>query len=117
MARYTQLFTIATPLDRFRHLLEDVLQSCNCAVIYDGDDYMVARERPGGVTYAQLVTVEVLIDKTATAAPKDEVRLNVVVKNEELPLKSDNHCWRMFSLVNRAVAENSQWNLLSSTAG
>lgn len=117
MARYTQLFTVATPLDRFRHLLEDVLHSCNCAVIYDGDDYMVAREKPGAVTYAQLVTVEVLIDKSAVSKPEDEVQMNVVVKNEELPLKSDNHCRRMFSLVNRAVAENSQWDLLNSTAG
>jgi hypothetical protein len=112
MARYTSLITVTTPLERFRQLLTDTLQSCNCNVIYDTDDYLVAREVPGGVAYSQLVTVEVLIDK-----PGDEeraVRMNFVVKNEELPLKSDNHCRRMFNLVNRAVVENRQWQLIEA---
>ncbi|MGG6293592.1 hypothetical protein ACQ4M4_04125 [Leptolyngbya sp. AN02str] len=114
MARYTSLFTVTTPVDRFRGSLFEMLQACHCDVIYDADDYMVARETPGRVSYAQLVTVEVLIDKPVK--PEHEVRMNVVVKNEELPLKTDNHCRQMFNRVNEAVAHNHQWELVESVA-
>jgi len=119
MARYTCLVKVATSLDRFRCSLEEMLRSCNCNVIYDTDDYVVAREIPGAVTYAKLVTVEVLIDKPSEKplALSDEVRLNFVVKNEELPLQNDNHCWRMFSLVNQAVTESHSWHLIEHIAG
>ncbi|HIK57051.1 MAG TPA: hypothetical protein IGS37_18045 [Synechococcales cyanobacterium M55_K2018_004] len=114
MARYTSLYTVATSFSRLRQSLEDLLSSCNCNVIYGAEDYLVAREVPGNVSYSQLVTVEVLIDK---APETDEaVRMNFVVKNEELPLKSDNHCRQMFNQVNRAVSENRHWHLIESAA-
>ena len=67
-------------------------------------------------------TVEVLIDRFAVpeavpdTLPDAEVRMNIVVKNEELPLQSDNHCRQMFNLVNRAVSESQQWHLIDSAA-
>lgn len=114
MARYTSLFTVAVSFDRLRQLLTDILRSCRMDVIYSTEDYLVAREVPGHVTFAKLVTVEVLIDRFST--PETEVRMNFVVKNEELPLQSNNHCRDMFNLVNRAVLENRQWHLISSVA-
>jgi hypothetical protein len=114
MARYTSLFTVAVSLDRLQQLLTDILESCNFNVIYDTEDYLVAREMPGQVSFAKLVTVEVLIDKFH--AHDTEVRMSFVVKNEELPLKVDNHCRRKFNLVNQAIAESRQWQLLESAA-
>ena len=114
MARYTSLFTISVSLDRLRQLLTDILESCNCNVIYNTEDYLVARENPGQVAFAKLVTVEVLIDRFHSNDA--EVRMNFVVKNEELPLKTDNHCRRMFNLVNRAVTESRQWHLIECIA-
>jgi hypothetical protein len=114
MARYTSLFTVSVSFDRLRQLLTDILESCNFNVIYDTEDYLVAREVPGQVSFAKLVTVEVLIDKFREEDA--EVRMNFVVKNEELPLKTDNHCRRKFNLVNQAVAESRQWQLLESVA-
>lgn len=114
MARYTSLFTVAVSFDRLRQLLTDILRSCRMDIIYSTEDYLVAREVPGHVTFAKLVTVEVLIDRFST--PETEVRMNFVVKNEELPLQSNNHCRDMFNLVNRAVLENRQWHLISSAA-
>lgn len=115
MARYTSLFTVAAPLDRLRQLLTDILEACNCSVIYNTEDYLVAREVPGEIAFAKLVTIEVLIDKYPSTS--QEVRMNFVVKNEELPLQNDNHCRRMFNLVNQAVAESSQWHLIECVAG
>lgn len=114
MARYTSLFTVAVSLDRFRQMLTDILHACSLDVIYTSEDYLVAREVPGHVSFAKLVTVEVLIDRFATTDA--EVRMSFVVKNEELPLQSNNHCRRMFNLVNQAVAENRQWHLIESAA-
>jgi hypothetical protein len=114
MARYTSLFTVSVSFDRLRQMLTDVLRSCRMDVIYSTEDYLVAREVPGGVSFAKLVTVEVLIDRFAS--PDTEVRMSFVVKNEELPLQSNNHCRDMFNLVNRAVAENRQWHLINSAA-
>jgi hypothetical protein len=114
MARYTSLFTVAVSLESLRHLLPDLLRSCELDIIYDSGDYLVARETPGRVSYAKLVTVEVLIDRFPTS--DNEVRMNFVVKNEELPLKVDNHCRQMFNEVNRAIAENQQWHLIESAA-
>ncbi len=72
----------------------------------------MAREIPGNVTFGKLVTVEVLIDKSFFTGK--EIRMNFVVKNEELPLQVDNHCWQMYNIVRGAVTDNRQWQLLEA---
>jgi len=72
----------------------------------------MAREIPGRVAFGKLVTVEVLIDKLVFSG--QEIRMNFVVKNEELPLQVDNHCWQMYNSVRDAVTDNRQWQLLEA---
>ena len=115
MARYTCSFTVAVSLDHLQQSLIEVLQSCYFDIIYDTGDYLMAREVPGRVAFAKLVTVEVLIDKSTATA--QEVRMNFVIKNEELPLQVDNHCRQMFETVQAAVAANRHWQLVESVAG
>ncbi len=115
MARYTCSFTVAVSVDRLRQLLVEFLHACNLEIIYDTGDYMMARESPGQVSFTKLVTVEVLIDRTT--ATDTETRINLVIKNEELPLQVDKHCYQMFELVNRAITENRNWQLVESIAG
>lgn len=115
MARYTCSFIVAVPLERLQPALIEVLESCNFDIIYDTGDYLMAREIPGQVSFAKLVRVEVLIDRTI--ATTQEVRMNFVIKNEELPLQFDNHCRQMFDRVQKAVAESRHWQLVESVAG
>ena len=115
MARYTGMFLVAVPFERLRHLLIEILQSCNFDIIYDAGDYIMAREVPGGVPFGKLVTVEVLIDKTM--ATDKGIRMNFVLKNEELPLQVHNHCSQMFDAISDAIAGNEQWQLLEKVAG
>lgn len=115
MARYTCLFTVAAPISNLSRLLTDLLEACHLDIIYDTGDYMMARETPGRVAFPKLVTVEILIDKTI--ATDDEIRMNFVIKNEELPLQPDNHCRQMFNLVSEAVSRNRSWNLIETVAG
>jgi hypothetical protein len=112
MARYTGLFTVSVSADRFWQLLTEILRACSLNVIYSSEDYLVAREAPGQIPYAKLVTVEILIEHLTQR--DTEVRMNLVVKNEELPLQTDNHCRQIFRLLNQAVEENRQWRVIES---
>ncbi len=62
MARYTHLFTTVVPVTHLRQSLADVLTACGLNVIYEASGYLVAREKPGHVSYSKLATVELLID-------------------------------------------------------
>ncbi len=67
---------------------------------------MMAKERPGMVAFSQLATVEVLIgaaDDTEFLSQDTASTVNLVVKNEELPLKANNHCHKVFMQVNQAI--------------
>lgn len=113
MARYTGLFVVAVPMDRLRQLVIDILQSNGCNIMYDSENYVMAREIPGQIAVSKLVTVEVMIDR-----PTDEtqaIRMNFLLKNDELPLHTDNHCRQMFNLIQYAIEHNRQWHLVEST--
>jgi hypothetical protein len=113
MARYTQDLTVAVPLAQLYQQVTDVLKGCNLEILYFKEDYLMARETPGNVPFAKLVTVEVLVD--STRATKETTTLTMVVKNEELPLQTQNHCYGIYQKVNKAIAENKGWNLIRST--
>ena len=119
MARYISSCKSAAPLETIRHLIADVLQTCDFNVIYEKGDYFFAKEVPGRVNFSKLVSVEVVIDKHSQRPQISEtdisdggkLEMSFVIKNEELPLKIDNHCRRKFDLVNQAIAENAHFEL------
>lgn len=112
MARYTCSFAVVEPSKHLPESLIEILESRNFEIIYDTGDYMMARERPGQVSFAKLVTVEILIDKVITN-PK-ELRMHFVVKNEELPLQLDNHCHQMYDWLLEGLSGHDQWHLLEN---
>lgn len=114
MARYTAFFVIAVNLEDVREILIDILESCHLDIIYQTPSSVMAREAIGQVSIPQLVTVEAVFD-TATSTEK-ETKMTVVFKNEELPLKPDNHCRQMFEFVSQMIIDNRQWVLLESIA-
>lgn len=115
MARYTCSFLISTPAARIHKLLSEVLERCHLDVIHATDDYVMAREVPGQVAFPLLVTVEVLIDRDE--ATQASTGLHFIIKNEELPLKSNNHCRRMSDLLSQTVQGSGSMQLLSSVTG
>lgn len=117
MARYTSSLIVAIPFESLHPVLGEMMQSCNCEVIYktDSGDYMMGRELPGTVPFAKLVTVEALIDLVSTN--DKEFKIKLVVKNEELPLQVNNHCRKVFDDIQKAVTENSKWQILENVVG
>jgi hypothetical protein len=113
MARYS-LLTIVTPSEQIHQLLLNILADCTLEKIYDTGDYVMAREIPNSIPFAQLVTAEVLIDKTNASAT--ELRMEFVIKNEELPLQSNNHCHQMHGLIKQKLLEGG-WQIIASGDG
>ena len=115
MARYTGLFKIATSVGSLHQLLGELLESCNFNIVYQTGDYLMARETPGKVAYHKLVTVELLVDKS-TATDKT-IEMQMVIKNEELPLQVDNHCRQIYMKVSQAIIDAHHWELIEAVAG
>jgi hypothetical protein len=112
MSRYICHFLVKLSPQTVRAQVKQLLESCLMETIYEIDDYVMAREIPGQVSYAKLVTAEVLID--ITNATKDAMTLSFVVKNEELPLNSNNHCHQMFDRLRVAIEQNKGWQTINS---
>lgn len=113
MARYARVVTIALPRAQLKEELVQTLEACDLTVTHVGEDYVVARESAlDAISMSQLVTVEVLIDKTT---PQNNVtKFDLVLKNKELALKKHNHCLEWFDRVSRAIAENENWELVNT---
>jgi hypothetical protein len=112
MSRYVCDFLVNLSPQHVRTPLHTLLAACGLEPIYDLDDYLMAREIPGRVSFTRLVTVEVLID--VTNATDAAVKLSFVLKNEELPLKSNNHCRQIFDLLRSTIAHDERWQPLNS---
>ncbi|MGB8698191.1 MAG: hypothetical protein WCD18_02135 [Thermosynechococcaceae cyanobacterium] len=104
---------MAVPLAHLYEQVQEVLKGCDLEIMYFKEDYLLAREAPGGVPFAKLVTVEVLVD--STRATNEATSLSVVVKNEELPLQSNNHCYQLYQKINQAIFAHKDWDLIRSS--
>lgn len=115
MARYTCSFILAVNIENLQPLIVDLLQNCDLEIQYYTSDYVLAREIPGQVLVSQLVKVEVLIDKST--ATETETRMSIVIKNEELPLRRENHCRQMFDFIRQEIERCRYWHLIESLSG
>jgi hypothetical protein len=112
MSRYVCHFLVNLSSGQVRSPLKKLLEACGLEPIHEVEDYLMAREIPGRVSFARLVTAEVLID--VTTATQETVKLSFVVKNEELPLNSNNHCRQVFDTLRLAIAHHYHWQPISS---
>jgi hypothetical protein len=108
MSRYVCHFLVKFSSQNIRSVVSKLLETCRLELVYELDDYLKAREIPGKVSFAKLVTAEILID--VTTATREAVKLSVVVKNEELPLNSNNHCRQIFDTLRLAIAHHHNWH-------
>ena len=105
MARYTNLFMTGAPKEEVHRELVTALQACDLDLVYQDPVYIVAKEKPGRVSFSQLATVEILLNPPALKA--QGAKIDLVVKNEELPLRQHNHCHSVFTQVNQVISEVS----------
>ena len=110
MARYACSTVLALSADRIDERISLLLSVCDLELLLRRGDYLIARERPGGAPLAQLVTLEVLMDRTA--ATDNRISVQFICKNEELPLQSRNHCWQVFERVTAALEQTPELPLI-----
>ncbi|MGB3769406.1 MAG: hypothetical protein WA947_22840 [Phormidesmis sp.] len=92
--------------------LVGALEACDLDLVYQDPVCIVAKEKPGKVPFAQLATIELLISPPTLESGGSKIDL--VVKNEELPLRSQNHCKDVFSQVNQAITEANATTTVAS---
>lgn len=114
MARYTRSLSVALSLSNCLTQLKAVLENCHLEVLFSKEDCIIAREQPGKVPFTKLVTIEVLVD--STRATSNITNMDVVVKNEELPLQSNNHCSQVFDQLSQAINQHSGWQVVAEEA-
>jgi hypothetical protein len=110
MARYACSTVLATSAAEIEERITRLLQACDLELLLRRGDYLLARERPGCAPLAQMVTLEVLMDRTA--ATDSRISVQFICKNEELPLQARNHCWQVFERVTSALEQNSELALV-----
>jgi hypothetical protein len=103
MARYTNFFMTGSSQEAIGQALVNALEACDLNLIYQDPVCIVAKERPGQVSFAQLATVELLI--SPPTVEQGGSKIDLVVKNEELPLRRQNHCREVFVQVNQAITD------------
>ena len=106
MARYTNFFMTASSQEAISQALVSALEACDLNLIYQDPVCLVAKERPGQVSFTQLATIELLISPPTLESGGS--RIDLVVKNEELPLRSQNHCREVFTQVNQAISDANE---------
>lgn len=111
MARYTCSMTVAVALDKLYPTITGILESCGLEVLIFREDYVMAREKPGQCPFAKLATVEVLVDSTRSTLQASE--FDVVVKNEELPLQSNNHCSQVYQKFLEFCQNDPVWRVVT----
>ena len=102
MARYTNFFMTSSSQEEVRQMLVSAIEACNLNLIHNDPVCIVAKERPGKVAFAQLATIEILISPPTMG--QGGAKIDLVVKNEELPLRTQNHCKEVFTEIEQAIA-------------
>jgi hypothetical protein len=111
MARYTNFFMTGSSQEEINQALVTAIEACDLNLVYQDPVCIVAKERPGQVTFAQLATVELLINPPTLESGGSKIDL--VVKNEELPLRTQNHCREIFTRVNQAISDANAQSIAS----
>jgi hypothetical protein len=106
MARYTATFSITHYGDHTHKTVCDLLEKSGFRLLHESQDYVMGSEKPGSVKFYLLTTAEILID--APSVPS-ALTLNLLVKNEELPLKRVNHCKNTFDRLQKVFLECGEW--------
>lgn len=114
MARLACSFEVSVAIDELPPLLVALLEDLEFDVQYHTDEYIMAREVPGNVSFIDLARVEVLIDKL-TAVTESKSRFNIIFQNENPRLEDGFQ--QLFNFVKQAIEGSSHWHLLGSFSG
>lgn len=110
MARYTCSYIVVGLTEKeMIASLKEVIQECDLNLTYETGGYLMAKEKPGNVSFIKLVELEILFDRNKI--DQGQLQIDFVVKNEELPLQTKNHCQSIFEGIKTASSRQDKWQL------
>jgi len=112
MARYAATLLVIATENHIRTGIREALTSTGFELVFESNDYLMAREIPGQVKFSLLTSAEILIDLKYS---KSEASLVIIVKNEQLPLNKDNHCQTVFDRLKQTLIDYDQWTVTLKT--
>jgi hypothetical protein len=104
MARYSCVTQFSGSAEHLDEAIRAVLERCRLNVLHNSVDYWVAGEPPGQTPFSKLVKVEVLMSRKKKQGD-DCVEVTCIAKNEELPLRNDNHCQQTFDQLKSELTQ------------
>lgn len=107
MARYICSYHVGLSEQDLIVSLKDIFTECDLELIYERGGYIMAKEKPGNVAFPKLVELEVLYDRTKKLQGK--IKVDLVAKNEELPLQTNNHCHMIFTSLQAIINTKQPW--------
>lgn len=105
MARYNYDCWIPTSGEQLPAIISRSLSECELDVIYQGNDYVKARDFPGKVPLSSFVTVDVLIE--SSQQKEDKTLITLIARNNEISGTRDNRCWLKFQQIKQALGNLS----------
>lgn len=107
MARYTCSYNVRLSEKDLIVSLKEIFTECDLDLIYERGGYIMAKEKPGNVAFPKLVEIEVLYDRTKQLEGK--IKVDLVAKNEELPLQTNNHCHMICTNIQSVIQAKQPW--------
>jgi hypothetical protein len=104
MSRYSCSYIVKISPNRLDLLYDDLLQFSVFEVMHRRPDIFVLLETPNEAMFVQLVTIELF----NTPISPSEIQIDLLVKNHELPLRSNNRCRQFFDRIHRLITEEYQ---------
>ena len=108
MARYICSYHVGLSEKDLIVSLKEIFTECDLDLIYERGGYIMAKEKPGNVAFPKLVELEVLYDRTKKLQG-NKIQVDLVAKNEELPLQTNNHCHMIFNNIQSIIQAKKPW--------
>ena len=109
MARYCCSYFVGISPHQTGFLYDDILSLGEFEIIKRRSDVLLLSEVPNDAFFPQLVKVELFIHPPTSS----ELQIDLLVKNHELPLRTNNRCRRFFESIHQIITNNYQGQSLT----
>jgi len=109
MARYSCSYFVGISPHQTGLLYDDILSLGEFEIIKRRTDVLLLSEVPNDALFPQLVKVELFIHPPTSS----ELQIDLLVKNHELPLRTNNRCRQFFQSIHQIITNNYQGQSLT----
>jgi hypothetical protein len=109
MARYSCSYFVGISPHQTGFLYDDILSLGEFEIIKRRTDVLLLSEVPNDALFPQLVKVELFIHPPTSS----ELQIDLLVKNHELPLRTNNRCRQFFQSIHQIITNNYQGQSLT----